>query len=425
MGKSEVVPMPIQRQDSLYAVYKGAYNTMVHTVEEDQEEDYLDIPENMQLFTNQVAGHTNDGKSYGMIKHNGTILKPITKQKCGEREVQFYEEINGATDKTRAELREFVPKYYGKVAIPIKGNNIDCIVLEDLTKHYKEPCVMDIKIGRRTWDPTATYEKIMNEEMKYQDCKRDMAFCIPGFQVYKIFNNQLCKFDKNYGKTLNKETVTQALKTFLNAESACCRSLIVQFLASLWRIQMWARKQRYYQFFSSSLLLVYDARRLREFLKADVKPKFKLHRSTSLYRPLSLAVLNNEHEKISTGFSGQLTNQGPILRTPTSPTKLKQFNDFVQSNNNTNNVWQKSIRTLKRTHSFQNDYDKEMQNKKQDYTYILDELCTEQKSELWATVKMIDFAHAFPAEHHEIDKNYLDGIDNLIRLFEEFLVESE
>lgn len=129
------------------------------------------------------------------------------------------------------------------------------------------------------------------------------------------------------------------------------------------------------------------------------------------------------NEKIPTGFSGQLTKEGPILRTPTSPTKLKHFDDYVNKNNN--NVWQKSIRTLKRTHSFQNDYDKDMQSKRQDYTYILDELCTEQKSEMWATVKMIDFAHAFPAERYQIDKNYLEGIDNLIRLFEEFLVESE
>ena len=183
MGKSEVVPMPIHRQDSLYAACKGAFNTVVHTVDEEQDEDEDDfgIPDNMQLFTNQVAGHTNDGKSYGkapprhvpqltpkpkgMIKHNGTILKPITKQKCGEREIDFYEEINSATDKTRSELRDFVPKYYGKVTVPIKGNDVDCIVLEDLTRYYKEPCVIDIKIGRRTWDPTASYDKIVNEEV--------------------------------------------------------------------------------------------------------------------------------------------------------------------------------------------------------------------------------------------------------------------
>lgn len=217
-----------------------------------------------------------------------------------------------------------------------------------------------------------------------------------------------------------------ALKNFLNADKIVCRSLIVQFLASLWRIQMWARQQRYYHFYSSSLLLVYDARRLREILKTEPIPVLKLKRSTSLYRPLSLAVLNNTNEKISTGFSGQLTNQGPILKIPASPTKLKQFNDTLQMcNKNSDNVWQKSIKSLKRTHSFQNDYDKDMQDKKQDYTYILDELCTDQKSELWASVKMIDFAHAFPADHFQIDKNYLDGIDHLIRLFEELLADSE
>jgi hypothetical protein len=65
MGKSEVVPMPIHKQDSLYAACKGAFNTIVDSVEEDKEEE--EYPENMQLFTNQVAGHTNDGKSYGKL----------------------------------------------------------------------------------------------------------------------------------------------------------------------------------------------------------------------------------------------------------------------------------------------------------------------------------------------------------------------
>lgn len=178
------------------------------------------------------------------------------------------------------------------------------------------------------------------------------------------------------------------------------------------------RKQRRFHFISSSLLLVYDARRLRQKSEPTT---LKLQRSTSLYRPLSLAVLNNE--KIPTGFSGQLTNQGPILKTIQ---KLKHFDNSASVEvRNKNNVWQKSIRTLKRTHSFQNDYDKDIQDQRDDYDFILNELCTEQKSELWATVKMIDFAHTFPAEHHAIDKNYLEGIDSLVRLFEEFLVDSE
>lgn len=72
MGKSEVVPMPIHRQDSFYAACKSVYNSLVQTVEEDHRgeeessEEHLDIPQDMQIFNNQVAGHTNDGKHYGM-----------------------------------------------------------------------------------------------------------------------------------------------------------------------------------------------------------------------------------------------------------------------------------------------------------------------------------------------------------------------
>lgn len=39
------------------------------------------------------------------------------------------------------------------------------------------------------------------------ECKRDLGFCIPGFQVYDSESWQLTKFDKKYGKSLNKKTI--------------------------------------------------------------------------------------------------------------------------------------------------------------------------------------------------------------------------
>lgn len=139
---------------------------------------------------------------------------------------------------------------------------------------------------------------------------------------------------------------------------------------------------------------------------------------------MSLAVLNknNECDRIPTGFSGQLTKEGPILKSPRSPSKSVNLEMPTIASNNT---WSKSISSLKRTHSFQNNYDKDVQCRKQDYTYLLDELNTEQKTECWAFAKMIDFAHVFPAENCDIDRNYLDGIENLVRIFEELLIESD
>lgn len=31
-----------------------------------------------------------------------------------------------------------------------------------------EPCIIDIKIGKRTWDPTASEDKIMVEEVSWK-----------------------------------------------------------------------------------------------------------------------------------------------------------------------------------------------------------------------------------------------------------------
>lgn len=62
---------------------------------------------------------------------------------------------------------------------------------------------------------------------------------------------------------------------------------------------------------------------------------------------------------------------------------------------------------------------------KRDYTYILDDLVSEERNELWANVKIIDFAHTFPANGNEVDSNYLEGIDNLVKIFEGFLDETE
>lgn len=38
---------------------------------------------------------------------------------------------------------------------------------------------------------------------------------------------------------------------------------------------------------------------------------------------------------------------------------------------------------------------------------------------------MIDFAHVFPSEDDTLDSNYLFGVESLVKLFEQFLAESQ
>jgi hypothetical protein len=63
---------------------------------------------------------------------------------------------------------------------------------------------------------------------------------------------------------------------------------------------------------------------------------------------------------------------------------------------------------------------------KENYTFQLNDLKSADKpsgKEEWVQVKMIDFAHAFPSVNDELDTNYLEGIENLVKLFESLLEE--
>lgn len=60
---------------------------------------------------------------------------------------------------------------------------------------------------------------------------------------------------------------------------------------------------------------------------------------------------------------------------------------------------------------------------KEDYSTILQELST-AGSEDWVRMNMIDFTHTFPAEDNDaLDLNYLEGIENLVKILESFLIE--
>lgn len=220
------------------------------------------------------------------------------------------------------------------------------------------------------------------------------------------------------------------MRFFLNGVGKPMRRiLVVQLLVDLWHIQRWARKQRRHRLYSSSILLIYDARRLRQFFDASSKPPTGttppetesacgLRRTNSLYRPLSLAILDDKCTK--TGFSGQLTKEGPIF-----PCRATKFNSSLPAQA-VEAGRRRPAASLKRMHSFHNNYDEELRSIRTDYANILEDLVDDCHSEVWAAARMIDFSHTFPADSiTRPDVNYLDGIESLVKMMEDFLAESE
>lgn len=126
---------------------------------------------------------------------------------CAAREVKFYEQLMTTTEKDILQLRDFICEYRGTQALNVGSKTVNFIKLRDLTHAMLEPCIIDLKIGKRTWDPLATEQKRLAEESKYVECKNKLSFCIPGFQTFHIATETFKKYGKEYGKKLNENTV--------------------------------------------------------------------------------------------------------------------------------------------------------------------------------------------------------------------------
>lgn len=149
-----------------------------------------------------------------------------------------------------------------------------------------------------------------------------------------------------------------ALRIFLNGDYRLSTPLLRQFIAQLRSIQKWMQSQTVFRFYSSSLLLAYDAK----LLKAHIA--------------------NNRDIQTNSAYASYVR----------ASTQTDTFNSNNNSHDNYNSA---------------NEFAGDMQINDDDMN--------------WAIVKMIDFAHVFPGENGSVDSNYLLGIQNLIRLFEEFL----
>lgn len=54
--------------------------------------------------------------------------------------------------------------------------------LEDVTHRFKKPCIMDVKIGQKSYDPYASEEKIKQQISKYP-LMEEIGFLVLGMRV--------------------------------------------------------------------------------------------------------------------------------------------------------------------------------------------------------------------------------------------------
>lgn len=196
------------------------------------------------------------------------IIKPQNKPDLFAREVAFYEEVfNGA----ELAVRSLVPQFFGLVEVSDENHNdvegsdcsVDseikrpCIVLEDFTLHYEHPSLIDIKMGRQTFEPIASQAKVARELKKYP-YQSDIGFRITGLKVWNAESSDYLSFDKWFGRSLIPEQVIYGLAFFYHNGLQFKVRAIDESLRRLNEILDWMKTQNRYKFFCSSILIVYD-----------------------------------------------------------------------------------------------------------------------------------------------------------------------
>lgn len=210
-------------------------------------------------LSHQVAGHKYGVDKVGILQHpDGTVLKQLQPPPRGPREMQFYSMVysEDCCDPCLLELQNHLPKYYGTWSSPDSPNDL-YLKLEDVTRRFVKPCIMDVKLGQRSYDPFASQEKREQQIRKYP-LMEEIGFLVLGMRVYKVCSDTFDSYDQHYGRGLVKDTIKDGLAKFFHNGVSLRRDAVSASIRRVQRILRWFESQQQLTFYASSLLFVYE-----------------------------------------------------------------------------------------------------------------------------------------------------------------------
>nr|XP_009674429.1 PREDICTED: inositol polyphosphate multikinase [Struthio camelus australis] len=354
-----------------------------------------------------------------ILQHpDGTVLKQLQPPPRGPREQEFYNKVydSDCCDSILLELREYLPKYFGVWSPPTAPNDM-YLKLEDVTRKFNKPCIMDVKIGQKSYDPYASAEKIQQQVSKYP-LMEEIGFLVLGMRVYHVCTDSYETQNQHYGRSLTKETVKDGISKFFHNGYCLRKDAVAASIRRVEKILEWFEGQEQLNFYASSLLFVYEGScqattvRLSDVTLAEkrVMPKGLLSGGDILEYNNNIHVINStENGKIEASVSKGLSKFYALHKKACSKRHHGQLSLKVE-NLEQDNMWKSSTCI---THEHLNG------NVIPQLEKVFCHVPAEIKESANVEVRMIDFAHVFPSNTR--DEGYIYGLKNLITVLQNIL----
>ncbi|KAM4670064.1 inositol polyphosphate multikinase isoform 2-T2 [Amazona ochrocephala] len=354
-----------------------------------------------------------------ILQHpDGTVLKQLQPPPRGPREQEFYNKVydSDCCDSVLLELREYLPKYFGVWSPPTAPNDT-YLKLEDVTRKFKKPCIMDVKIGQKSYDPYASAEKIQQQVSKYP-LMEEIGFLVLGMRVYHVSSDSYETQNQHYGRSLTKETVKDGISKFFHSGYCLRKDVIAASIQKVEKILEWFEGQKQLNFYASSLLFVYEGScqpptmRLGDVTLAEKGgvPKGLLSGGDVLEYNNNIHVINStENGKIEASVGKGLSKFYALHKKAYSKRHHSQLSLKVE-NLEQDNMW-KSSTCITQEHLNGNVIPQ--------LEKVFCHMPADIKESANVEVRMIDFAHVFPSNTK--DEGYIYGLKNLITVLQNIL----